>query len=491
MQVGSLLCRSGRSEVRRCNARVPCVPPRTLEASAPAAANLAASSVALRTVPLGGQRVRKVARRAAMAIAPLDLGAAAAVPRAASLHPRVAAVRRPGADRTGAPAIGIAAAVLRAVTRRLPSHRGRRERMSPGEDLQRKIVRALRHGEFGFRGSFERGGYLSIDSLKEAFGGGEDVWSEAFRLDRRAKKTRLDYGRPGYLRALQGHSSDCGHELPYMAAPLDVSAVADLQRLHGKYIYHETDIHVVEGIVSRGLLPGGGPGGRLANHFVVGTMPTQWSDARGFRRGSNTVVQCDLEVLGRAGVRLFQGADGVLLADTVPPEAIFRILGADNKRGAYTEVLAEIGTDRMLHLVRDFRAEAVEAAAAAMDDSAAAAGSADVAGPAAPGEGAGADEAGTEESSSGSDLPDTTAPAAAKVEGRSGAAEAARPERSAAGDDVDMGDVMSEAAASDPSLTIGDLVDKTSEKLKFNGRVHGRCSPHGPSRGLGVRPCGC
>ena len=154
-----------------------------------------------------------------------------------------------------------------------------------------------------------------------------------------------------------------------MAAPLDESAVADLQRSHGKYIYHATDIHVVEGIVAHGLLPGGGPGGRLANHFVVGTMPTQWSDARGFRRGSNTVVQCDLEVLRRAGVRLFQGADGVLLADTVPPEAIFRILGADNKRGAYTEVLAEIGTDRMLHLVRDFRAEAVEAAAAAMDDS--------------------------------------------------------------------------------------------------------------------------
>ena len=252
-----------------------------------------------------------------------------------------------------------------------------------------------------------------------------------------------------------------------MAAPLDASAVADLQRSHGKYIYHGTDIHVVEGIVSRGLLPGGGPGGRLANHFVVGTMPTQWSDARGFRRGSNTVVQCDLEVLGRAGVRLFQGADGVLLADTVSAEAIFRILGADNKRGAYTEVLAEIGTDRMLHLVRDFRAEAVEAAAAAMDDSAAAAGSADVAGPAAPGEGAGADEADTEESSSGSDLPDTTAPAAAKAEERSGAAEAARSERSAAGDDVDMGDVMSEAAASDPTLTIGDLVDKTSEKLKF------------------------
>ena len=476
--------RSGRSEVRRCNARVPCVPPRTLEASAPAAANLAAFSVALRTVlifplvpgamggssrwaesqkggqkggdghraPRPGSRGGGSSRRE-----PTLKGGGRQAPRGRSDWSPRDWNRGGGSSRRDQTPRG----------RGQPSHRGRRERMSPGEDLQRKIVRALRHGEFGFRGSFERGGYLSIDSLKEAFGGGEDVWSEAFRLDRRAKKTRLDYGRPGYLRALQGHSSDCGHELPYMAAPLDASAVADLQRSHGKYIYHGTDIHVVEGIVSRGLLPGGGPGGRLANHFVVGTMPTQWSDARGFRRGSNTVVQCDLEVLGRAGVRLFQGADGVLLADTVPPEAIFRILGADNKRGAYTEVLAEIGTDRMLHLVRDFRAEAVEAAAAAMDDSAAAAGSADVAGPAAPGEGAGADEADTEESSSGSDLPDTTAPAAAKAEERSGAAEAAHSERSAAGDDVDMGDVMSEAAASDPTLTIGDLVDKTSEKLKF------------------------
>ena len=97
----------------------------------------------------------------------------------------------------------------------------------------------------------------------------------------------------------------------------------------------------------------------------------------------------------------------MLLADAVPPEAIFRILGADNKRGAYTE----IGRDRLLRLVRDFRAEAEEAAAAAMDDSAAAAGSADDPAPVARAEGAGGVEAGTEESSSDSDLPDTTAPA--------------------------------------------------------------------------------
>ncbi|CAE7928850.1 pol, partial [Symbiodinium necroappetens] len=173
-------------------------------------------------------------------------------------------------------------------------------------------------------------------------------------------------------------------------------------------------------------------------------MPTQWSEARGFRCGSNATVQCDLEVLLRVGVPLFSGADGVLLADTVPADAIFRILAADDKRGNYTEVLAEIGPDRRLHLVRDLRAEAVEATAAAMDTSAAAAGSADVGGPEAPS--AGVQLGG---------LPDTTAPAAA----------AAHPERSAA--DVDMGDEMTEAAVEDPDLTVGQLVDKTTDKLKF------------------------
>ena len=243
-----------------------------------------------------------------------------------------------------------------------PAHRGKgRERRSPAEELERQLVRALRHGEFGFRGSFERGGYLSFAALKSAFRCSEELWQAAIRLDQSARKTGIDYSRPGFLRALQGHSNDCGHELSYMAAPLNESAVADLQRSHGKYIYHGTDVHVVEAIVSQGLLPGGGPGGRLANHFVVGPMPTQWSEARGFRRGSNAVVQCSLEVLLRAGVRLFSGADGVLLADTVPTSAIFRILAADNQRVEYTEVLAEIGSDRRLNLVRDLRAEAVEA----------------------------------------------------------------------------------------------------------------------------------
>ena len=114
--------------------------------------------------------------------------------------------------------------------------------------------------------------------------------------------------------------------------------------------------------------------------------------------------------------------------------------------------------------MRDLRAEAVEATAAAMEASAAAAGSADAPASAAHAEGAEAEDADTEQSSSDSELPDTTAPA---VEEQSGAGDAAPPERSPA--DVDMATDMTEAAAADPNLTVGELVDKTTKKLFLSG----------------------
>ena len=471
VQVGSLLCRSGRSEVRRCNARVPCVPPRTLEASAPAAANLAAFSVALRTVlrfplvpgAMGGfsrwAESQKGGQNASSRREPTPNNGGRQAPRGRSDWSPRDWNRGGGSSRRDQTPRG----------RGQPSHRGRRERMSPGEDLQRKIVRALRHGEFGFRGSFERGGYFSIDSLKEAFGGGEDVWSEAFCFDRRAKKTRLDYGRPGYLRALQGHSSDCGHELPYMAAPLDASAVADLQRSHGKYIYHGTDIHVVEGIVSRGLLPGGGPGGRLANHFVVGTICPR-SGVMPAALGAGQTPWCSVTL--RSWAEQASGSSKERTVSSSRTRFHRRPFSGSSARttsaGPTRRSLPRSAQTACCTLCETFGLRPLRPRpqpwtiprllpAARMSQAPRPLARARVP----------MKQTCTEESSSGSDLPDTSAPAAAKAEERSGAAGAARSERSAAGDDVDMGDVMSEAAASDPTLTIGDLVDKTNEKLKF------------------------
>ena len=263
--------------------------------------------------------------------------------------------------------------------------------MSPG-DLQRKIVRALRHGEFGFRGSFERGGYLSIDSLKEAFGGGEDVWSEAFRLDRRAKKTRLDYGRPGYLRALQGHSSDCGHSRTWPHR----SMCPPLRTFSGRTANTSTT-----GQTSTWWRASWPTVCSQEADRAVASLTTSWwarcprSGAMPAALGAGQTPWCSVTLRSWAEQGSGSSKERTVSSSRTQfhRKTIFRILSADNKRGAYTEVLAEIGTDRMLHLVRDFRAEAVEAAAAAMDDSATAAGSADVPGLAAPGEGAGADEA--------------------------------------------------------------------------------------------------
>ena len=300
-QVCSLLCRSGRSEVRRCKARVPCAPLEPLRPFAPAAAIFPAFSLDSRTALIFGSsramggftqwagRQQKGGGDDRRAPRPGSRGGGSSrrepTPKGGGRQaPRGDDWSRGGGSSRREP-------TPRGRGRQAHHGKGGRRARSPAESLERKLVRALRHGEFGFRGSFERGGYLSHAALKETFQCSEELWQSALRRDRVGRKSRIDTRQPGFLRALQGHSTDCGHDLAFMAAPIGENTVADLRRSHGKYIYHGTDVHVVESIVAEGLLPGGGPGGRLANHFVVGPPPTQWSEARGFRRGSNAVVQ--------------------------------------------------------------------------------------------------------------------------------------------------------------------------------------------------------
>ncbi|CAE7685788.1 pol [Symbiodinium sp. KB8] len=113
-----------------------------------------------------------------------------------------------------------------------------------------------------------------------------------------------------------------------------------------------------------------------------------------------------------------------------------------------------------------------------MEASAAAAGSADAPASAAHAEGAEAEDADTEQSSSDSELPDTTAPA---VEEQSGAGDAAPPERSPA--DVDMATDMTEAAAADPNLTVGELLQKSEVYLQQCADEAGAAAPGAPSSG--------
>ncbi|CAE7642797.1 pol, partial [Symbiodinium sp. CCMP2592] len=182
---------------------------------------------------------------------------------------------------------------------------------------------------------------------------------DALEEDARGRKKRIDQSRWGFLRAYQGHSEDCGHDLDYMSPALSSDQVNEL-----------VDI-------------------------VLDDMPAQWSEQRGFRKGSNAVVQ----------VLHSDGDHGGLAADSAGR-------------------LADIRRDRNgaeLVVIHDLYAEA--AAAVAEEQSLTSQADARVAGGGQPGSStdpaktpaaAAAEEKDEEESSSSSsELPDTRAPSAA------------------------------------------------------------------------------
>ena len=140
------------------------------------------------------------------------------------------------------------------------------------------------------------GGYISHADLK------------TLRLDRSAKKTR--FSQSGYVRALQGHSTDCGHDLSYMAAALD-------------------------GVV--GPAAGGRPGRaprqplRGRSHAVAvvrGPWLPAWQQS-----SSATWRSCSRLESGSLEERT------VSYWRTLSPQRPFSVLAADNQRGHCTEVL--------------------------------------------------------------------------------------------------------------------------------------------------------
>ena len=64
----------------------------------------------------------------------------------------------------------------------------------------------------------------------------------------------------------------------FMMEGLSETAINDLIYRYGPAMWHGTDLHVVPSLIQNGLIPGGGPGGRLGVHYVLGHCPTQWED---------------------------------------------------------------------------------------------------------------------------------------------------------------------------------------------------------------------
>ena len=240
--------------------------------------------------------------------------------------------------------------------------KGRGKSKSPGpkgrkgpptiDDVQRMLVRCMRHGEAGCRGRFAPGGLYPVDELIEQLGITINQYNQAVAHDANQRKPRLDTSYAGYLRAFQGHSADCGHPMGFMMEGLSETAINDLIYRHGPAMWHGTDLHVVPSLIENGLVPGGGPGGRLGVHYVLGHCPTQWEDGRrGFRRGSTCIVEVRLAVLRDAGVPIYAGADGVALTGQIRATGISRIWALPKGSAVYSILIAELEVDRLIQHV--------------------------------------------------------------------------------------------------------------------------------------------
>ena len=96
--------------------------------------------------------------------------------------------------------------------------KGRGKSKSPGpkgrkgtpsiDDVQRLLVRCMRHGEGGCRGRFGPGGLYPVDELIEQLGITINQYNQAVAHDANQRKPRLDTSHAGFLRAFQGHSAD-------------------------------------------------------------------------------------------------------------------------------------------------------------------------------------------------------------------------------------------------------------------------------------------
>ena len=157
-------------------------------------------------------------------------------------------------------------------------------------DLEKALVKALRHGAFGFRGLLEEWGWIRLRVVADRLRVTVERIRAAIELDARSARPRLRYNAAlETVRAIQGHSSDCGLSADQLLQEgrITRNVLAGMAAEHGNTLaYHGTIIRELEGIVRTGLQLAVGRGGykyRLCNHFVGepppvnGTIPEEAS----------------------------------------------------------------------------------------------------------------------------------------------------------------------------------------------------------------------
>lgn len=121
---------------------------------------------------------------------------------------------------------------------------------------------------------------------------------KAVELDGENAKRRLEV-RGGWIRAVQGHSSDSGITDPGQVYH-EVTSQSLAERGLGEHssLWHGTVLERCDGIVRFGMLPGGGDASnRLTVYWVAGTKPTPGEGKTGFRADSTAVVESSVRNL--------------------------------------------------------------------------------------------------------------------------------------------------------------------------------------------------
>lgn len=168
--------------------------------------------------------------------------------------------------------------------------------------LSKHLSLVLRHRPGSVGLELDPRGWVEVAALLAALGQhGRSVTREDLdRVVRTNDKQRFEWDRAGdRIRARQGHSVPVELGL----APAEPPAV----------LFHGTTQRVVPAILAEGLR-------RQQRHHVHLSPDAATARRVGARRGEPVVLEVDAAGMARAGHRFWRTANGVWLADRVPPE---------------------------------------------------------------------------------------------------------------------------------------------------------------------------
>ncbi|MGW7362187.1 RNA 2'-phosphotransferase [Streptomyces sp. NPDC054841] len=166
--------------------------------------------------------------------------------------------------------------------------------------VSKYLSRHLRHQPEQIGLTLDANGWVEIDELMRA------ATAHGFRFTRAEldhvvavnDKRRFTIDGPR-IRANQGHTVDVDLDLPPAEPPA--------------YLYHGTVARSLDAIRAEGLRP-------MARHHVHLSPDRETATRVGARRGRPVVLSVDAGAMHRAGHVFHVSANGVWLADAVPPE---------------------------------------------------------------------------------------------------------------------------------------------------------------------------